>query len=55
MISFPPGTSSFSNFIIEGKFIAIAAVPSLEISGEPTESSDTTTAQFAVPPLISGP
>ncbi len=26
----------------------MAAVPSLEISGEPTSSSDTTTAQFAV-------
>ena len=50
----PASATVFSNLSREGRFMATTAV-GLSTTGEPIGSSDRTTVQLAVPPLISGP
>jgi|GEM_PF-2417456 len=50
----PPGTTSFSNFSRDGRFMATSMSGSVT-SGDPMGSSDRQTLQLAVPPRISGP
>ena len=52
--SSPPGLTSLWNLSMEGRFMA-STVSAMEISGEATGLSETTTEQLAVPPRISGP
>ena len=50
---FPPSITLFSNFFSDGVFNAIKVV-ALENIGELIGSFEMVTAQFAVPPLVSG-
>ena len=50
----PPGMTESSNLSKLGRFIAMTLSAFVTI-GEAMGSSETTTQQFAVPPLISGP
>ena len=53
-IMIPPGTTSFSNFSSDGRFMA-TSTSGLTTSGDPMVLSEMQTLQEAVPPRISGP
>ena len=50
----PPGTTSFSNFSRDGRFMA-TSTSGVVTSGDPMVASERHTLQLAVPPRISGP